>query len=512
MAALITCELLTLQFAMGTLSGARAFVGGESLWSKAQKDAVFSLQRYGSTKDEADYQAYKNFLKIPEGDHRARLELSKANPNVDIITQGFLDGKLHREDIPAMIRLIRRFYWVEYLSHAIQIWTKADGLLDQLKVSAADYHEAILSDQKERSKETLDQIKTLNEELTPVEQEFSYTLGVGSRWLEHVVLTILTIAVLSVESIGLTLTFFTGRTISRSLKELNDTARKIGEGDFNRTLKVHSGDDLGRLATSVNVMGEMLRKSYGELEFRVQQRTEELAKALRSRDEFLSIASHELKTPVTSLKMQLQMLRHKIDLEKGVAPPPEKIAKGLEISTSQIDRLTSLIEDLLDVSRIETGKMNYNFEKIELKQVVAEVLERFGDALRLSNLSFQFSSPNESVIVDGDRFRIEQVVINLLSNAMKYGKGKPIQISVKRGNEKGDISVQDFGIGIHPEIQSKIFSRFERGNPGRHIDGLGLGLYISREIVMAHKGQIKVESQLGEGAKFTVEFPLTRAL
>jgi two-component system, sensor histidine kinase len=507
MASLIACELLTLQFAMHTLSGARALVGGESLWSKAQKDAVFSLQRYGSTKDENEYEAFKKYLKIPEGDHRARLELAKSNPDLEVIRQGFLDGNLHNDDIPAVISLLRRFYWVEYLSHAIQVWTNADGLLDQLRDSAAAYHEAIISDEKQKAAENLDRIKMLNEELTPVEQDFSYTLGVGSRWLEHVVLTILTVAVLTVESIGLTLTFLTGRTLTRSLNELNDVARKIGEGDFTRTIKVHSGDDLGRLSTSVNVMGEMLRKSYGELETRVRQRTEELAKALTIRDEFISIASHELKTPITSLKMQLQMLTLKIDREKE-ALPLEKISKGLEISVRQVNRLTSLIEDLLDVSRIESGKMTYNFEELELKQVVLEVVERFNDALRSANNSYEVDSSKDSVIVKADRFRIEQVTINLLSNAMKYGNGKPIQISVTKEKDRGVISIRDFGIGIDPETQSKIFARFERGNPGKNIDGLGLGLYISREIITAHDGLIKVESNPGEGARFTVEIPL----
>src|ERR1700677_970347 len=98
MASLIACELLSLQFAMHTLSGARALVGGESLWSKAQKDAVFSLQRFGSTKNELDFQAFQNYLKIPEGDHRARLELSRPIVNLALIRQGFLDGQIHKED------------------------------------------------------------------------------------------------------------------------------------------------------------------------------------------------------------------------------------------------------------------------------------------------------------------------------------------------------------------------------------------------------------------------------
>jgi hypothetical protein len=129
MACLIAGELLILRFAMHTLSAARAFVEGEGSWSKAQKNAIFALQRYGISHEEKDFQIFQDFLKVPEGDHLARIEMAKKNANSEVIRRGFLQGRVHPDDIEPMVALITRFYWISYLSRAIEQWTLGDVMM-----------------------------------------------------------------------------------------------------------------------------------------------------------------------------------------------------------------------------------------------------------------------------------------------------------------------------------------------------------------------------------------------
>lgn len=228
--------------------------------------------------------------------------------------------------------------------------------------------------------------------------------------------------------------------------------------------------------------------------------------AIRARDEFVSIASHELKTPITSLKMQLQMMLRGINVEKNQAPAPEKLLKALTSSTKQIDRLTVLIEDLLDVTRIETGKLTYKFEKVDLSLMVKEIMDRYAEEAKYAKTEFK-QNLQKNVISFCDRYRIEQVFINLLSNAIKYGSNNPVEVTVTSEPGKAIIIVKDQGMGIAKEMQSKIFERFERAISSTNISGLGLGLYITKQIIDAHQGSIEVESDLKAGSTFKVCLP-----
>lgn len=228
--------------------------------------------------------------------------------------------------------------------------------------------------------------------------------------------------------------------------------------------------------------------------------------AIRARDEFVSIASHELKTPITSLKMQLQMMLRGINLEKNQVPPPDKLYKALTSSTNQIERLTVLIEDLLDVTRIETGKLTYKFEKVDLTLLVKEVMDRFSEEAKYAKIEFK-QNLQEDVIGLCDRYRIEQVFVNLLTNAIKYGSNNSIEVSVFSEPGKAIIVVKDHGMGIAKGMQGKIFERFERAISSTNISGLGLGLYITKQIVDAHHGSIEVDSDLNVGSTFKVCLP-----
>jgi predicted ATPase/signal transduction histidine kinase/tRNA A-37 threonylcarbamoyl transferase component Bud32 len=226
--------------------------------------------------------------------------------------------------------------------------------------------------------------------------------------------------------------------------------------------------------------------------------------AIRLRDEFLSVASHELYTPMTSLMLSLQSMVPAAKAEQLLEP--KALRKRLELVSRQGQRLIRLIGELLDVSRIETGSLLLMPADIELGTLVRDVVERLEPDLTRAQcaLSIQASAP-----VNGrwDGSRLDQVVTNLLSNAIKFGPGNPIEISVSAEAGVARLAVRDHGIGISPELQERIFNRFERAVPAKHYGGLGLGLYISRRIVEAHGGSIRVESQPGAGATFTVELP-----
>lgn len=820
MATLIVCELLVLQFAMGTLSAARALVGGESLWSKAQKNAAVSIQRYGVTRNESDYSSFLKYLEVPEGDHIARLELLKPNPDLATIRKGFIQGHIHPDDINPMIHLLRRFSRISYLAQAISMWGKADSLLAQFKTAGVSYHAALVSNNPGLATRSLERLKYLNERLTPLEDEFTFALGEGSRWLEYVVLAILSIAVLAVESVGISLTFLTARALSRGLRDLNNTALELGRGNFDTRTSQRSGDEIGTLASSLNMMGEMLQRSYGDLESRVRDRTAEVAQsrdqlnivlngitdgitvvdregriiyandagarmcgfdsveevlktpreqfsehfqlfkedggpfpweelpsrrifkgernppevtlqtyskksdervwtvlksapvfdesgelkfvvtiskdvtqakrvedamkfldeasrvlgssldyenvlqkltelavskiadwctidvaekdgqtprrvavahpnpergvlaeewrthyptdwnaptgaaavfrsgkallaadipdaalvnlardkrhlemmrglgiksvmmvplisrsktlgvmtlvsaesgkryrahdlafaeelarraavaidnallykqaklAIAARDEFMSIASHELKTPITSLSLQLQMARLGFQPDKPSPPSPEKIAKIFEIADRQVERLTGLIEDLLDASRIQTGKFSFSFENGDLTTLVTEMVSRFAPVFLKAGCKVE-TEIQEGITGFFDYGRIQQVMDNLLSNVAKYAPGVSVKILLKTWRGQAQIIVQDEGPGIPLERQPLVFERFERATSARNVSGMGLGLFIVKEIAKGHRGKVTLESGgKWKGSKFTVAFPL----
>lgn len=250
------------------------------------------------------------------------------------------------------------------------------------------------------------------------------------------------------------------------------------------------------------------------LEFRditEQKRAEgELRLAIQSRDEFLSIASHELKTPLTSLKLQTQLRQRVLAKGDSSAFSAERLSTLFKGDARQIERLSRLIDDMLDISRISTGKLNLQPEPVDLCDIVKETLDRYRAQFDEVKVTLDVDIC-EGVIGSWDRYRIEQVVANLLMNALKYGEGKPVHVSVSRSGQMARITVKDQGIGIAKENHSRIFNRFERAISANEISGLGLGLYIVRQIVEMHQGQIWVESELGKGSVFIVELPVERS-
>lgn len=225
-------------------------------------------------------------------------------------------------------------------------------------------------------------------------------------------------------------------------------------------------------------------------------------RAERKKDEFISIASHELKTPLTSVKGYVQLLERSID--KGDTPT---VKKHLQKAQQQLEKLNDLIADLLDISKIESGKLKFNKKYFDLNMLLDSIIEIIHQSNPEVSLLKKGYLPQE---VFADEMRIEQVIINFLTNAIKYAPGTTeVHIDVALEGEEVRVAVRDFGIGIDKVQQESVFDKFYRvDETAIHFQGLGIGLYISAEIIRRHNGVVGVNSVLGEGAEFYFKIPL----
>lgn len=232
-----------------------------------------------------------------------------------------------------------------------------------------------------------------------------------------------------------------------------------------------------------------------------KQREEALQEAVRARDHFLNIASHELRTPITNILMQLQLRLRDLKRNNLEAFTADKIAASLNEQLSNVERLNRLIESVLTVSQIADGRLTLSPEYFDLCKLASDVVERF------PGVEFEGCAP---IYGTWDWFRLEQVLLNLILNAIRYGNNKPVQVSVHPIDKRVQIVVRDHGMGISPADQSRVFQRFERAISENEVCGLGLGLYITNTIVQLHGGEIHIKSEVGQGSEFAVILPLER--
>lgn len=495
MGILIAMELFTLIFAMNTLSAVRAFVAGEGYWSKAQKDSISYLQKYAITQDEKFYHLFTERIKVPLGDHAARIELEKPVMDYAYTTKALIAGNNHPDDIPEMIKLMRRFGNTSYLGNAIKHWREADVLLDELIVISKRMHADIRAKDHYSQVEinqVLEEISILNDKLTVAEDGFSNMIGVASRFLESFLMITLILAVITIEGTGLLLTISFSRNLTKALGELNDAAKEVEQGNFDQEVPVRSKDELGQLALSINAMTESLQRQ---------------VTAVNIRDNFLSMASHELKTPLTTLKLQAELRMRSLDRQDYSRFEPEKLRRIFEDEEYQLNRLIRLVDDMLDISRIRSGKFTLQRTESDLVSVVKAVFRRLEPQTKELRTTLHLEAP-EILVGRFDSFRLEQVVINLITNAMKYGNQTPVKVRLSQNANEASIVVTDQGRGISDQDKERIFEQFERAISPMEVSGLGLGLYIAKQIVDAHNGSIKVESELGKGSTFIVTLPV----
>ncbi|RZK37544.1 MAG: HAMP domain-containing protein, partial [Hymenobacter sp.] len=268
MAFLIVVELCVLSFSISTLSAIRAFVSGEGLWSKAQKEAFASLRQYAQSGRETDYNNYADQLKVPMGDGLFRQALEKPVPDYALARRGLLQGRNHPDDIEGMTNLILRFHANDYLSRTIYYWIKAEASLKKVIPTGEQLHKAVQAGTLD-AKQILafqNQIDRIDDEVTPSEDSFSYALGEGSRWLEHLVLHILIAIALTVEVTGILIAVSVSRNIQKGLGAIVEVAREFATGSLDQRAKVYSKDEIGVLASSFNDMADRLETTVAKLQ------------------------------------------------------------------------------------------------------------------------------------------------------------------------------------------------------------------------------------------------------
>ncbi|PTQ67264.1 hybrid sensor histidine kinase/response regulator [Pseudomonas sp. GV071] len=268
--------------------------------------------------------------------------------------------------------------------------------------------------------------------------------------------------------------------------------------------------ELFRQRQAINEQVIALEKSRKEQEILLSElraAQNDLQHAVRMRDDFMSIVSHELRTPLNGLVLETQLRKLRLNKGDTSAFTPDKLKAMTERDERQINSLVRLIEDMLDVSRIRTGKLSIRPTRFDLAALVGRVLENYSAQIAAAGCEVTLSAA-EPVTGLWDEFRIEQVVVNLLTNALRYGAKKPVDLRVRATPEGACIEVQDHGIGISVPDLARIFQQFERVSSNEVTQGLGLGLYITEQIVASHQGTIEVESHPGQGSLFRVYLPL----
>lgn len=256
--------------------------------------------------------------------------------------------------------------------------------------------------------------------------------------------------------------------------------------------------------TLVSTVRVLLRARLRQYE--VRQLLEKLESAVRLRDDFVSIASHEFTSPLTALSMANEVARMQHDAGKLDAAHLERLFNNTD---RQIQRLLRLTEDLLDVSRARVGRLTLKKEPTDLKALVEQVIAQSAPMVEAAGVSLTADLPAAPLVGTWDPYRIEQVAVNLISNAVKYGGGAPIRVSLTSGQGAAVLTVSDSGPGIAQADQARIFERFERSAKDHTKVGLGLGLYIVQQIAELHGGKVTLQSAPGKGSTFVVELPLS---
>ena len=589
-------------FFMQLMSAARAYVGGESLWTKSQKQAVQSLVRFTQLRDGAEWVAYRQAIALPLGDRVAREELEKPSPDYELARRGFVAGGNHPDDIDGMIRLFRWFRHDRLIDEAIGIWAEADGLILQLTSLAERLRQAVESDAPPvQVMLLLQQIDDLDKRLTPLEVRFSATLGEATR-------TTLTLLNVALAGIAIALTAL-GTLIARSvaqrgsqveaqLRASEERFRSLWETTSDAVLIVtvdhtirfanpgvrqmfgYRPDELdgqplallqperayavhkaalqrylesnlrtqdwsgvetwarhrsGRefpvelVFSELQLDGEAhfvgflrditkrkeaeraVREANEQLEQRVAERTGELRAANerlmeldRMKSQFLATMSHELRTPLNSILGFTSLMR------EGMAGPlTDEQRRQLGFVHASGEHLLALINDLLDLSRIESGRMDVALAPFDFAAVAAEVGVNLKPLIVQKKLRLEFGLPGTLPML-GDRRKCYQVLLNLANNAVKFTERGHVRIEASARDGRLHASISDSGIGIRPEQLQLLFEPFRQldGSPRRLYEGTGLGLHLCRKLLDLMGGEIHVHSDFGHGSRFTFSVPL----
>ncbi len=606
----------------------RTFVYGESVWTRSQILASYSLTQYLSTHNEEHFQNFLSHLKIIEADEAGLIEIldrdTVTTKAIDYIEAGLND----RRDLEVSLRVFSFLIQFPITQDMIHEWQIGNSLTKELKVLGIKIHQDYSKNVKysqEQIDGILEEIHNNNARLNKHELLFSQPLVDLAREVENLLGLLHLFLFLFVSMLGIYIYFSTAQIFQRSLQTIKNSILDAVSGNIKQQIVIPVEEDIFDISSHLNWMYasfekqlqgrlsaeeseaklailadampqivciydskyqvEFLNKNgreylgisaenikhidliqfchHEEKERALNQRTQgtitktpgeievrlrnthniyqwflcrfepvlnendeiirwyssftniqgqkahalELEKSVAIRDQFLSIASHELRTPLTALKLQIGMRQRLIDKKAIEHVDLNYFQKNIVDDNKQIDRIIRLVDDMLDISRIKSGKLSLDFTEVEVNRFMNEVLQRFQPEFNEKKCQLIFESIPETICL-WDSHRIEQVMINLLSNALKYGRNKDVFVKLEKNLDHIAIKVIDQGEGIDSINKEKIFELFERANKDQAVSGLGLGLYIVRQIVQSHQGKIEVFSEFEKGSTFVITLPI----
>ena len=573
------------------LSTVRAYVAGESLYSKAQKDAQIALREYAESHREADYVRFMSALAIPLGDRAAREALQRGQPDVEAARQGFLGGGNHPDDVDGLIRMFRWFQHVPFMSRTIATWTEGDRTIEDMRTLAQRAHERILAGdpQSPAVQAMLLQSPSFNDRLTRLTSAFSAQLGEASRTTQRLLLALNTcIAVLLMIS-GLAFVRRSMRLQAASDLRMERLIHAVSEGVvtvdeerrivlFNRAAEtmfgVGAGDALGtpidrfieqlpvarrpvagdadvaagagslhaltgrkrdgrpfpieaslsRLqmaqgALTTIVLRDITVRILADAERRAHEALEASSKA---KTDFLSRMSHELRTPLNAVIGFSQLLR--LDTVRPLSAEQRERVQHVENAGAH---LLALVNDVLDLSRIESGEMSVSSQAVQLSRVIEEAATMVSPLVTKAGIEvFVAEEPpaagagagprgehSGDVWVHADPVRLRQVLVNLLSNAVKYNRpGGRVALTWKRSKHACEILVTDTGQGIPVDQLAGLFQPFNRlGAESSGVEGTGIGLVLSRQLAEMMGGTLTITSTFGEGTCASLKLDVAAA-
>ena len=572
-------------FSADTLSAARAYVGGESHWSKGQKDAIYHLFRYTESHAEADYQRHLAALAVSQGDRLARLELDKPVPDMAVVRRGFLQGGNHPDDIDAMARLYRRFRHVGFMADAIRTWVEGDAQIDELSALGRNVHARLQAGDTDSPELRLlvGRIAPLSERLTELGMRFSDSLGEASRITRRLVTTATLVLGALLAGVGVWLTMRmhqAQRRAEQALRESNERLATAAEGahigvfDWDvdhdrvqldaRAAAHHGLDDAAGARDGAQLSGERIDPedvsalrdalaraaqadelvalryrvrlpdgSVRHLEMNARRReqasgrrvvgllwdvsddveAEQLRldkqaaeRANQAKTQFLSRVSHELRTPLNAVLGFAQLLQ-----TDGREPLTRRQAERLQHVLDSGQHLLELINELLDLTSIEDGALALSSRDIPLAAVLGASLRQVEPLASSMRVTLSIDGA-QALAVHADPRRLEQVFTNLLSNAVKYNRaGGRAWVQCEKDGTQAVVTVHDDGVGIEAGKLAQLYQPFNRlGAENSQVQGSGLGLVITQQLLQRMGATMHVESEPGRGTRVRVSLPLAR--
>jgi len=502
---LLTVELVTT---------VRAYVAGEGIYSKAQKDAIYSLIKYSKARDETDYKRFLNLMETPMAGRRARIELEKSVPDLQLAHQSFIELGSDPDDIKNIIRLFTMFRSVGPVHRTITEWEIADNNNVELIKLAEKLHKVILNGGNNRKQQDaiLAEIDRTNQNVDSAVNAFSNNINDLAQLALNFSHYFVILTFILFFGTGIPIFILISNDTRKKILLLHNGVEKIARSNNADKIGIDSTDELGRLARSFEKMSTNLLAAKSELQEKNLELTTAQEDIIKSRDkalegsrlksEFLSNMSHEIRTPMngvlgmTSILLATELTDEQLEFVK--------------IIRNSGNALITIINDILDYSKIEAGKLDFEIIDFNLIVTMDEVTDLM--AIKAAEKSLQYTamvSKEVPPFLCGDPGRLRQILINIVGNAIKFTQEGEVSLRTSLDHEEATralirFSISDTGIGIPTDKIDRLFESFSQadGSTTRKFGGTGLGLAISKQLAEQMGGEIGVKSEQGKGSEF----------